>query len=69
MAKQPSREEPVSASEILLQSTCGETECCEATFCKEHVWIESTEYDSHYENPRFGAIIQQRVKDPVTLLN
>jgi serine/threonine protein kinase len=41
---------------------------CEATFGSQHVWIEWKEYDSDHQNPEWGTIITQRVKNLVTLL-
>lgn len=42
---------------------------CNATFKTGSVWIEWKDYDSDHQNPEWGIIITQRVKNLVTLLS
>lgn len=65
--KETTAVQPLSAAEISFLGDDDSTRC-EAIFGSQRVWIEWKEYDSDHENPAWGAIITQRVKNLVTLL-
>jgi len=58
---------PLAASEIQFRDDEDDTRC-EGLFGKQYVWIEWKEYDGSNDNPKWEAIITQRVQNLVSLL-